>query len=114
MYLKVIRGLEQAKRELHSVDPLNLDSLPPEMIDKSEEVFGERLSPEESVQRILQDVRQQGDSALRHYARLLDGFSSTQDDLEVSGQQIDRFPAAGAGSPGEGPRTGSKAYRGLP
>ena len=90
MYLKVIRGLEQAKRELHSVDPLNLDSLPPEMIDKSEEVFGERLSPEESVQRILQDVRQQGDSALRHYARLLDGFSSTQDDLEVSGQQIDR------------------------
>ncbi len=72
MNLKVIRGLDQARRELRSVDPLDMGSLPPEMADKAQEIFGEPLSPAESVQRILQDVRQSGDSAVRHYTRLLD------------------------------------------
>ena len=90
MYLKVIRGLAQAKKELYSVAPLDLDSLPPEVLDRTQEVFGERLSPQESVQRILQDVRQQGDKAIRHYASVLDGFSTALEDLEVSDQEIDR------------------------
>ena len=87
MYLKVLRGLQEAKRELSRVDPLDLDSLPPEVMERTEELFGERLKPQESVQRILDDVRQQGDTALRHYTRLLDGFPPAEE-LEVSGQQI--------------------------
>ena len=94
MYLKVIRGLAQAKGELSRVDPLDLGSLPEQVMDKTQEVFGERLSPHESVQRILDDVRQQGDSALRHYTRLLDGFSPTSEgpqwSIEVSSAQIAR------------------------
>ena len=87
MFLNVIRGLEQARKELgSSVDPLNLGSLPPEFVEKTLEVFGERLSPQESVQRILQDVRQQGDRALIHYAHCLDGVDLEA--LEVSDQQI--------------------------
>ena len=88
MYLRVIRGLAEAKKELYSVDPLDLDSLPPEVLDRTQEVFGERLSPQESVQRILEDVRQKGDEALLHYARVLDGLSTTPEDLEVSDQEI--------------------------
>ena len=87
MYLKVLRGLQEAKRELSRVDPLDLDSLPPEVMERTEELFGERLKPQESVQRILDDVRQQGDTALGHYTRLLDGFPPAEE-LEVSGQQI--------------------------
>ena len=87
MYLKVLRGLEEAKRELSRVDPLDLDSLPPEVMERTEALFGERLKPQESVQRILDDVRRQGDTALRHYTRLLDGFSPAEE-MEVNGEQI--------------------------
>ena len=86
MYLKVIRGLAQAKEELSRVAPLDLSSLPPEVTAKTEEVFGESISPQESVQRILQEVRQQGDSAVKQYARLLDGVELER--LEVPEQQI--------------------------
>ena len=86
MYLKVIKGLAQAKAEFSRVDPLDLSSLPPEVMDRTEALFGERLSPQESVQRILQDVRQQGDSALRYYGCLLDGVEL--EGLEVSEQEI--------------------------
>ena len=88
MYLQVIRGLERAKKEVFRVDPLDLSSLPPEVMDRTREVFGEPLSPQESVQRILQDVRQQGDDAIRHYSRLLDGVEL--ESLEVSREQIKR------------------------
>jgi len=86
VYLKVIKGLAQAKAEFSRVDPLDLSSLPPEVMDRTEALFGERLSPQESVQRILQDVRQQGDSALRYYGCLLDGVEL--EGLEVSEQEI--------------------------
>ena len=86
MYLKLIRGLAQAKRELTRVDPLDLGSLPPEVMDKTEEVFGERLSPDIAVQRILKDVAQQGDKALRHYSRLLDGVEVER--IKVSARQV--------------------------
>ncbi|MCE2463284.1 MAG: histidinol dehydrogenase [Dehalococcoidia bacterium] len=88
MRLKVIRGMAQARKELFRVDVLNLDSVPQEVIDRTEKVFGERLSPMESVQRILEDVRLQGDNAIRHYSRILDGVE--MDGLEVSKEQITR------------------------
>ena len=86
MYLKVIKGVAEARKELSRVDVLDVDSVPPEVIDRTEKVFGERLSPLESVQRILEDVRLQGDSALRYYTRILDG--TELDGLEVSKEQI--------------------------
>lgn len=86
MNLKVIRGLEEAKKNLSRIDPLDMDSLPPEVMDKSQELFGERLSPQESVQRILNDVRQQGDSAVKHYSHLLDG--TELEELQVSSKEI--------------------------
>ena len=88
MRLKVIRGMAEARKELFRVDVLNLDSVPQEVIDRTEKVFGERLSPMESVQRILEDVRLQGDDAVRHYSRILDGVE--MDGLEVSREQITR------------------------
>ena len=86
MHLRVIDGLARAKEELPRVDPLGLDSLPPEMSEKTEEVFGERLSPRESVDRILRDVREQGDRAVRKYTQLLDGVELEA--LEVPEEQI--------------------------
>ena len=88
MELKVIRGLEQAKTERYRVDPADLDTLPEEVFDRTEAVFGERLTPEQSVRRILRDVESLGDQAVRRYGKLLDGLELEA--LEVSETEIDR------------------------
>ena len=89
MDLKVIRGLDEARKELLRVDPLEQATLPPEVARKTLEVFGEQLTPQQSVQRILGDVRAEGDIAVRRYARLLDGVEI--EELEVSRQATGGF-----------------------
>jgi histidinol dehydrogenase len=44
------------------------------VLDGIAELFGERLSPEEAVTRILKDVRTNGDSALQTWTLTLDGL----------------------------------------
>jgi histidinol dehydrogenase len=44
------------------------------VLDGIAELFGERLTPEEAVTRILKDVRANGDSALQKWTRTLDGL----------------------------------------
>ncbi len=78
MNLEIITGVESSKSAFKRVDPLDASSLPEAVSQKTFEVFGERLSVTESVTRILQDVRTQGDEALRKYTRALDGV-----DLDV-------------------------------
>lgn len=47
--------------------------VPETLLSRLEALFGERVSPEEATRRILRDVRQRGDVALREWARALDG-----------------------------------------
>jgi histidinol dehydrogenase len=44
------------------------------VLDRIEATFGERISAEEAVRRILRDVRSRGDAALREWSAKLDGF----------------------------------------
>ncbi len=47
----------------------------PERLRKGiEQVFGERLSPEQAVDRILEDVRRRGDEALKEWTSRIDGI----------------------------------------
>ncbi len=73
MALKVVRGLENAGEVLVRVDPLDLTSLPESVLVRTRQAFGDDVTPAESVVKILADVRRDGDSAVRHYAKLLDG-----------------------------------------
>ena len=73
MALKVVRGLENAGEVLVRVDPLDLTSLPESVLARTREAFGDDVTPAESVVKILGDVRRDGDSAVRYYAKLLDG-----------------------------------------
>ena len=77
MKLNLVRGLDQAGGVLTRFDPLDLDSLPQAVVDKTREVFGPGVTPEQSVHRIIEDVRRDGDAALKHYARALDGIELT-------------------------------------
>src|SRR5215204_787830 len=44
------------------------------VLDNIEKLFGERLTAEQAVTRILKDVRMNGDSALRNWTQRLDSF----------------------------------------
>lgn len=90
----MIRGLAEAKKETWRVDPTDLDSLPAGVDDRSTRIFGERLSPRQVVERILDDVRRKGDAALRHYTQVLDGAPPSVDgkewEIEVDRRRVSR------------------------
>jgi histidinol dehydrogenase len=71
--LKVVEGLAEAEGVLARFDPLDMDSLPESMVERTRQAFGADVTPEQSVFAMLRDVRREGDSAVRRYAKLLDG-----------------------------------------
>ena len=48
-------------------------TLPQHIIDRNTEIFGEVLNAHQVVDRIVSDVRQRGDEAVRHYTSAYDG-----------------------------------------
>ncbi|MEI6233388.1 MAG: histidinol dehydrogenase [Planctomycetota bacterium] len=73
----------------------HLDSAPYRARVKA--LFGKVLAPEAVVARILNDVRDQGDAALIHYAQKIDGVPLTPKTLRVS--DAERIAAAKSVSP---------------
>ncbi len=73
MKLNLIQGTEEIQRVLARVDPLDLAALPESVLARTRQVFGEDVTPEQSVVRMLREVREEGDAAVRRYARALDG-----------------------------------------
>ena len=60
--------------------------VPDAVLARIEQTFGERLTPEQVVERILSDVRERGDDALRDWTERLDG--SRPAELEVSAAEL--------------------------
>ena len=85
--LNLVHGLAEAEGVLARLDPLDLDSLPESVLERTRQAFGDDVTPEQSVVNMLRDVRREGDAAIRRYARLLDGADLTEfriDDKELS------------------------------
>ena len=60
--------------------------VPARLLDGIETIFGERITPDEAVRRILADVRARGDDALREWTLRIDGVALAA--LTVSPEQI--------------------------
>lgn len=58
------------------------------------DVFGEPLSPQQVVERITQEVRDEGVAALLRYTKQLDGADLTADAIRVSSEEIAKAHAA--------------------
>jgi len=58
------------------------------LLDGIEHIFGERLTPEQAVRRIVDDVRRTGDLALKAWTKRLDGADLTE--LAVTPEEIAR------------------------
>src|SRR5690606_20339338 len=66
--------------------------LPPRVREGVRRVFGADVAAGEAVDRIIADVRQDGDAALRHYTHVIDGTRLTS--LEVTADEIASARAA--------------------
>jgi histidinol dehydrogenase len=84
--MRIIRNAEEGRQLLLSRRPLDVEELPMEIRETTFRTFGQELSPEEVVRRIIRDVREDGDNAVRYYNSRLDG--ATVGDLRVSRDEI--------------------------
>lgn len=67
-------SVPEARQTILKRIPPDETEVPPVVLDRLEATFGERITAEEAVRRILRDVRTRGDSALREWSAKLDGF----------------------------------------
>ncbi len=88
MKLRVVEGLAEAEGVLARFDPLDMDSLPESVVERTRQAFGSDVTPEQSVLTMLGDVRREGDTAVRRYAKLLDG--AELEELRISDSELQK------------------------
>ena len=84
--MKIVRGLEDARRVLCEDRGLGLDDMPQSLLAGIADIFGETLTPLQVVERIVSGVRAGGDAAAREFTELIDG--AAPDCLEVPRSEI--------------------------
>src|SRR5215207_6982316 len=78
---RLIRDLDEARHELTRRRGFEEPDLSPRMREGIRRVFGADLSADEVVDRILKDVRSEGDAAILRYSAAFDGEAPEQ--LEI-------------------------------
>ncbi|MFQ5577607.1 MAG: histidinol dehydrogenase, partial [Anaerolineae bacterium] len=79
---------QTAKTTILHRSPVGEAPLPPSLVAGIKRVFGEPLTPEAAVRRILTDVRRRGDRAVAGWTAKIDGY--TPADFTVPPADIDR------------------------
>ena len=79
--MKVVRGMDEGRKALSRTSEGH--STPPELLEGIKRIFGEDLTPEGAVSRIVSDVALRGDDAVREYTRRIDG-------VELEYMELDR------------------------
>jgi histidinol dehydrogenase len=72
MMLKIINLPEAQKTILRRANPG--DNVSPQVRERLQRLFGEAVSPQEAVRRILRDVRENGDAAVARWTKAIDGM----------------------------------------
>lgn len=70
---RIITDLDEARATILKRHSLRDTAVPDHIIERSLELFGERLPPDEAVKRIISSVREGGDQALINWNQKLDG-----------------------------------------
>lgn len=71
--IKRTNGLEESLQALTRKGAPKESPLPPHIVARNTEIFGEVLTPQQVVDRIVEDVRVNGDEAVRKYTTAYDG-----------------------------------------
>ncbi len=65
------------------------DTVTDVMESKTKEVFGEPLSPAESVERVVNDVKEKGDEALKYYSEKFEGVKLPAEKFRIQASEIE-------------------------
>ena len=84
--MKKVKGFDEAKKMLSRRSPWESSATTPQLTAQIKRVFGEELSVQEVVERIIGEVQDKGDKALFDYTEKLDGVRL--DSLEVRKQEV--------------------------
>ena len=92
--MRIIRNAEEGRRLLLDRKPLDNEELPMAIRETTFRTFGQELSPEEVVRRIIRDVREDRDNAVRFYNSQLDGGQAealrvTDEEIQAAYSQVD-------------------------
>jgi histidinol dehydrogenase len=79
--IRIFEDTTAAQEILQRRKMTTVDEVPPTVLNSIERVFGEPLTPEQAVARLLADVRDSGDAVLRTWTYRIDGL--TLDHFEV-------------------------------
>ncbi len=84
--IRLLRGFDATRSFLEARPPLDAYEASPGLQAGIQRLFGEPLTPDQVVERILRDIRSEGDDAVRRYATLIEGAELT--DLSVPQERI--------------------------
>lgn len=84
----------EARQSILKRVPLDARPVPQSILEGIQSIFGEALTPEQAVARILSEVRMEGDSGLERWVGRLDGMPETglrvpQEDLQAALDGLD-------------------------
>lgn len=85
--ISIIVGVKAAREKIAGQRALTDKTAAPETAARIEKLFGQALTPEQAVAKILEDVRVRGDNGVRAWAEKLDG--AARSDFLVSAQEIE-------------------------
>lgn len=84
--MRIISSVEEGRRTILSRAPLEVEQIPLGVRETTFRTFGKELTPEEAVSRVIRDVREDGDNAIRYYNSAFD--NSQPEELIVSSEEM--------------------------
>lgn len=85
--IRIYENPDEASVILNRRQMLTVDDVPDVVLDGIKRVFGEALTPEVAVARLLADVRTRGDAALRDWTARIDGVALAAVEVPVTAWQ---------------------------
>ena len=84
---KDCQSLDEVK-QLMTRPPLDEVQVSPASLERTTQVFGEPLTPVESVNRIIQDIKKDGNRGLLKYIELFDGVALAENQLFATEEEF--------------------------
>lgn len=78
-----IYTVAEAQRTILQRRPTLTPEIPASVLERTKQIFGEPLAPAAAVARILEDVQQRGDAALREWMKRIDGVGMNLESFQV-------------------------------
>lgn len=86
--MRIVIGIEEGRRLVTARKPLDETEVPEELRGRDRALFGPGLSVDQTVDRIIQAVRNEGDAALRRFNKGLDHADTPV--IEVTREEVER------------------------